>query len=404
MAGKDLITVTVCGGGNAAHVMAGLIASRKNTDLRILALEDDDAEQWTKSVKGSDFILSAYDADMEMKDIAVKLKLITKDPAKAIPKAELVILTVPMDLHETYLEAIAPHVSANMTIVGIPGQLGFEFQCFSILKTKAKRMNIINMPGHPWAGRIVEFGKSVKILSKEESMVMSVTRGSGKTDKDPVQTLQYLFGQLPELVLYNSFLEQILSTKSILNPPIVMAAWKNWDGKPFTKKPLFYQEVTEEAVKFISDCSDETVLTAAEITKQKSSVILSNVVHIFESLKEEYKYNIEDNSTLIQAIKTNTAFSSYRHPVQEVDDGKYEPDFNHRYINEDVPCGLVIVKGVAQLAKVKTPALDKVIKWCQEKMGKEYVVGNKLEGKDVSSTRAPQRYGFKALQDLIEML
>ena len=38
-----------------------------------------------------------------------------------------------------------------------------------------------------------------------------------------------------------------------------------------------------------------------------------------------------------------------------------------------------------------TPNIGKVLLWAQEKIGKEYLVGSKLQGKDVTSTRSPQR-------------
>ena len=57
------------------------------------------------------------------------------------------------------------------------------------------------------------------------------------------------------------------------------------------------------------------------------------------------------------------------HPCTTTADGKFLPDFRHRYLREDIPYGLVVVKGAAQIAGVKTPAIDDVITWAQASLG-----------------------------------
>ena len=64
--------------------------------------------------------------------------------------------------------------------------------------------------------------------------------------------------------------------------------------------------------------------------------------------------------------------------------------------------GLVVTRGIAELAGVPTPHMDDVILWCQKMIGKEYLVDGKLIGKDLHSTRAPQHYGFTDLDTFME--
>lgn len=75
------------------------------------------------------------------------------------------------------------------------------------------------------------------------------------------------------------------------------------------------------------------------------------------------------------------------------------PDFQARYLSEDVPYGLVVTRGYAELLGVPTPMMDQVITWAQEKLGKEYLVNGKLSGADIHNTRAPQRYGAKTIEE-----
>jgi hypothetical protein len=81
-------------------------------------------------------------------------------------------------------------------------------------------------------------------------------------------------------------------------------------------------------------------------------------------------------------------------------EGGLEPHFGSRYLAEDVPYGLVVTRGIAALAGVPTPTMDQVITWAQERLGKEYLVDGRLQGRDVGASRAPQRYGFHTLHDL----
>jgi hypothetical protein len=84
----------------------------------------------------------------------------------------------------------------------------------------------------------------------------------------------------------------------------------------------------------------------------------------------------------------------------QTENGQHIPDFNHRFLLEDIPC-LAVIRGIAEIAGVETPNLDTVLLWGQEKLNKEYLVGSRLTGKDVATTRCPQRYGFTRIEELL---
>ena len=127
------------------------------------------------------------------------------------------------------------------------------------------------------------------------------------------------------------------------------------------------------------------------------------IVHIHLWLLRRYFHDISDRMTLHKAIQTNAAFQGIKHPVTTTEDGKFVPAFTHRYMTEDVPYDLVVIRGIAEIIEAPTPNIDKVLTWCQEKMGKEYLVNSKLQGKDVASSRAPQRYGFTSLESILSV-
>ena len=50
------------------------------------------------------------------------------------------------------------------------------------------------------------------------------------------------------------------------------------------------------------------------------------------------------------------------------------PDFGTRYLSEDMPYGLVVTRGIAELADLPTFMIDRVITWAQVHLAEEYLV------------------------------
>ena len=111
---------------------------------------------------------------------------------------------------------------------------------------------------------------------------------------------------------------------------------------------------------------------------------LTQVAHIHLWLVRRHFHDISDTSTLYKAIQTNAAFQGIKHPVKTTEDGRYVPDFTHRYLTEDVPYGLVVIRGIAEIVGVQTPNIDKVLTWCQEKMGQRISCELKIARKRMS--------------------
>ena len=44
-------------------------------------------------------------------------------------------------------------------------------------------------------------------------------------------------------------------------------------------------------------------------------------------------------------------------PTKHLETGAFVPLFDHRYFNEDLPCGILVQKGIAELAGVPTPMI-----------------------------------------------
>lgn len=136
------------------------------------------------------------------------------------------------------------------------------------------------------------------------------------------------------------------------------------------------------------------------------SLHLDSLTHVREWMTNAYGDDIADTTSIATMLRTNKGYQGLTHPMREVQsDGKtkYLPDFRYRYFSEDIPMGLVVTKGIAELANVATPHMDEVITWCSKMMGKEYLVDGKLRGKDLHETRCPQHYGFTDLDTFLRV-
>jgi len=149
--------------------------------------------------------------------------------------------------------------------------------------------------------------------------------------------------------------------------------------------------------------SNEILILTRELKMKFENVDLTKVLGLKEWLIASYKNSIADKSTLENCFVTNRAYQGLRAPMQEVDHGYFLPDFQSRYLTEDVPYGLVVTKAIAQLAEVKMPVIDEIISTVSKWIEREYLVNGYLKGKDIKETRIPQNYGINRLEELIHL-
>lgn len=388
-------TLLVCGGGNGAHTIAGL-AGRCGIKVRWMSLFADEAERIDKAM-GS----AGLDVIKDGKVVSnCRPDYIGNDPAKAVPGATLIVFSMPAFAHAQYFNAIKPHLEPNAVVAGVPGQFGYQFQAAKILEGCS--FSLLCFETMPWACRIAEFGKKVEILGDKDSISSSFNPGTrDPACPDAVSMMQALLGEFPVIDLADNYLEVNLFT--IVHPPILYGQWKDWDGKPVAEKPLFYQGLNELGANMLSKVSDELLAIGAAIQAKAPHLDMSGVLHIFDWYKKAYPNDIDDWSSLQAAMRCCKSYRGLRHAMKEAEGGGYVPDWKYRYLTEDLPYSYAITKGIAELAGVSTPAIDEVLLWGQEKMGKSFLVDGKLNGADIGSTRAPQAYGLNSLQALIDL-
>jgi hypothetical protein len=398
--------VLLCGGGNAIHVLTSYISAQPYNDVSILSLFPGEAERLSTAITDEGIkCMNDIGDDVHGR----KPVLVTSSVEKIDPDTDIIILALPSFAHEEYLKALKHSMKPGVLIGAMPGEGGYDLTVRHVLGNDfVAASSVFALETLPWACRIVDYGKSVEVLGTKKEIDVVITPKQGETVKSVLEKLQRLVGRLPVLKPACNFLAvTLMNINSIWHPTISYGYYRNKDTtKPFDEKPLFYQGADAYTGEKLEKISDEVLELKRVLVEKYPSLDLSSLHHVREWMLRSYGDDIGDKSCICKMLQTNKGYDGLTHPMREVDtsDGKkYMPNFNYRYFSEDVPMGLIVTRGIAELAGVPTPNMDEVILWCQEKMGKEYLTHGTLTGKDLSTTRAPQTYGFTDLDTFLKV-
>ena len=398
--------VLLCGGGNAIHVLSSYVGSQPDCEVVVLTLFPGEAERFAKAVPDKGI---ACENDLGPA-VHGKVQTITDDPAQAAAGADidLVLLALPSFTHELYLTTLKPYLKRGVIIGAMPGEGGFDLCARNCLGDDfVSASNVFALETLPWACRILDYGKSVEVLGTKKEIDVVITPKAGGTITPVLELLQKLVGRLPVMKPASNFLAvTMMNINAVWHPTISYGFYHDKDvTKPFDEPPLFYYGATEYTGEKLTKVSDEVLEVKRVLMEKYPGLDLSSLHHVREWMLRSYGDDIGDTSSIHKMLITNKGYRGLTHPMREVEtpEGtKYLPNFRYRYFTEDIPCGLVVTRGIAELAGVPTPHMDDVIMWCQECMGKEFLVGGKVAGKDLASTRSPQRYGFADLDTFMK--
>lgn len=389
--------ITICGGGNAAHAIIPIIRNNFSGKLNLFLPFGDEANLFNKLIEEKRFITATI-GEKKLYGRPDKVSKFAEDVCK---EADLILLPLPAFAHEPTLLQIAPFLKEEVIIGAIPARSGFEYAALKILKdNKKEKVNIFGMQTLPWACRVKEYASKVDILGKKRSVGMAAF--PHKITSELASFLTRLFDLKIE-PLPNMLTLSLANVGQIIHPGIMYGLFKGKEELKYRKEeiPLFYQGVTKEITKTLKVMSDEILVLTKEIKNIDKSINLNHVLGLKDWLIYSYKDSIVDKSTLQSCFVTNRAYQGLRAPMKKIDNDYFLPDFQARYLTEDVPYGLVVTKAIAQLAKVDTPVIDEVILTISKWIGKKYIKGSFLEGKDIKDTRIPQNYGINNLENII---
>jgi hypothetical protein len=390
--------LAICGGGNAAHAVA--VVASKNFDGEIVWLRG--SEEKAETLRQGVFSAGGLRSTGVITGMANKVAAISADAQEIIPRADLVILVVPAFAHVAWLEKIAPHLKSNAVVGALPARSGFEFDVMRIIPGigPAGERQVFGLQTLPWSTRVQQPGKLANIGALKAKVYVATLPGSRSATLAPL--LSALLGT--EIIASPNFLNLSLGNPGQIIHPGIMYGWfSNWSGKTYRQEeiPRFYADLTDCAGQLVNSLSDDVVAVAQKIVaKSHGKLDLSATLPIHEWLRMSYPTQTADFTSVASCLRTGP-IQARKVPMVEIAPGEFVPDFQYRYLSEDMPFGLAVSKAVGQIADVATPTLDAVIDWSQKKLGKQYLVNGKLTGVDARELRIPQNYGIHTLNDLL---
>ncbi|NEO44454.1 MAG: hypothetical protein F6K55_10070 [Moorea sp. SIO4A3] len=396
--------ILICGAGSGAHALAGIFSQKSNVNVRVFINDSNKVQRWNEHLNNHSLTVTfREEKNKDWSKLQSQPFLVTDDPAQAACNSDIIIFVLPAFLHLKYLKLLFPYIEEGCILIGMPGQNGFEFDVRYALRRKLNSCIVINFESLPWVCGNREFGKSVEIMSIKTQLVGAL-QGNPSNARIPkfIVELQKLLGNLPKLIISGHLLGMTLvSPNAYSHPPIIYGRWKNWDGQPLDYKPLFYHGIDEYTAELLGKLSEEILTISRQIGQEYPQIDLSEVIFVYDWDMNHYSEYIADKTNIHTVFITNGAYNGIVHPMLQMPNGTYLPNFNHRYLTEDIPFGLVVIRGIAAIAGVKTPYIDLVLSWCQNKLRKEYLIGSELIGKDIGETRCPQRYGLTTLPEIL---
>jgi predicted dinucleotide-binding enzyme len=397
-AGNRWRSLTICGGGNAAHALAVVASQNFGGAIDWLVSSEEKAGLLRQGLAGGGVRSTGVIAA-----VADRVRTISSDPAAVIPCADVVIIAVPAFAHVGVLRRIAPYVGESTAIGCMPTRAGFEFEAaHDAALRESVRSTLFGLQTLPWSTRVTTLGRGVHIGAIKGQVVLAAL----PADRAPAIAARIAEILGTRVVATSSFLGLTIGNPGqIIHPGLMYAHFHSWRGEEYDEDrvPRLYAEASDEMGVLVERLSDDAVATARALEAQSGRAfqLLAAVVPIHEWLRTSYGDVTADMSSVASCFRTGP-IQARRAPMIETRPGRFVPDFQYRYLSEDVPFGLVATRALAEIAAVETPAIDAVIEWSQSVLQKTYLVGGALRGPDVMDVPIPQNYGVSTVPDLID--
>ena len=394
---EEGLRLCVCSGSNSAHVMAGLCASR-GIPTDFYAPFADEAERLESGIRDGGIRVLMPDG----KSVTGRPGKASKDAAEVIPKANVIFLPVPSIAYRTILEGIAPYVAPGTIIAVTPGLGGFDWLTASIFGDKLDDVVICGVPPLPWNCRINEFGREVFVQGWKNNLRIA-TNLVDEADKEEARKVVSAVLDL-NLVPMDTYLAvNMWPLNPVIHPQRLYSLFKDWaPGTIYPENPLFYESMSDFGADYIQKATDESRLLCKAMEERLGIELLKDIPDIGEFVISVYGDVIADRSRLRTIFSTCDGYKGFGTPMVAVEGG-FIPDFESRYFTEDIPHGLCVFRGLADLLDVDIPVVDEVLAWAQGLMGKEYLKDGRLQGKDIAETHAPQIFGAKTVEDVLNL-
>lgn len=280
---------------------------------------------------------------------SAKVELFTDNIAEALEDAETILITTPANAHSDIAHLVAPLIDTSTTVVLNPGRTGGLLEFTNILEqcgcsahpTVAEAQTIIytcratepnNTMRYEEQQCITIEPPGVHIVGLKQDVLLASYKRFGPKLEPAIPSLP--------LELNQHFTKaRNLTQTSIGNVGMILHCAptmlnSGWIECPTAKFKYYYQGISP------------TIAALLEKIDQERLAVASGLGTPIESLSEWLRrsYGIEGDH-LLECIRNNEAYTKIEAPES----------LEHRYILEDVPCGLVPLESLAERLDISLP-------------------------------------------------
>jgi len=362
--------ICVIGGGNIGTAMSACF-SQNGHDVTIY------------TAKCNEFCGEIEAIGIESEKSFIARIAVTDDLSVATKDVDMICITYPSFMMKDIFEDLRGLMNPDVIVGVIPGTGGVEF-----LKNILSEQIIFGLDRVPCIARLKQYGKSVYYSMKKSIRIAALT--SGQTER-----ICDIFGDalgVKCIALKNYLTVTFTPSNPILHTARTYTMFSNYkEGILYDRNFLFYKEWNDSASEVLLAMDNEL----QQICSALSKMDLSDVIPIYEH------YESQTVQQLTAKLGSIASLAKITSPMKEVQSG-FIPDFSSRYFTEDVPYGLTILKGFAQIAGVKTPFMDKVLRWNGERLGEKYIDN---DGNILLNSRCiiPQKFGINSVSAIYDL-
>lgn len=327
-----MLRVAVCGEGPIALSVAAMCGWRGHL-VRVLS---DAPHRWREWLTG---------CLPDGSPFAGPLELITREPRRAIERADVVFVCVRHYQTEGMLRKIAPYLLPESLIGAIPGFGGFGFIARHIIPAAVSFFGTQRIPFV--VGAHVP-GRSVFISGIRRQTFV----GTMPANCAPVvaELLNQLLGV--RTVPVSHFVNIELSpSNSLVNPARLYSLFGPKARKPPRKEQEFFRDWDIRSSRLLLELDGEL---------QRGRFLIPRDTSFVAPILLQYDSN--DAATLTKRFRSLRPLA--RRPIPVVRPAKDQSlDQRSDYVQEDIDFGLAVIRDIMNLAGASTPLMDEIIEW-----------------------------------------
>lgn len=307
-----MMNVTVIGAGNSGLAMAAHLSKEGNN-----------VTLWNRSRSSISNLIKTHIINCEgVVSGKIKIDLVTDDIKEALKNPDIILITTPANSHKELAELIANNINKSTMIVLNPGR---TFGALEFKKTYEKYNRKCEQLIAETQTIIYTCRKtsedSVNIIAFKDSVLISTI--DSKLNSKVVELLPECL--IKYFVPAKSMIQTSIGNVGMILHCAPLLLNTGWTESKTNIYKYYYDGITETIGRLIERIDFERV----EVSKALGLRV--------ESTKEWLMriYHVKGNS-LYECIQNNDAYKTIDAPSS----------LNHRYIFEDIPCGLVPLESI----------------------------------------------------------